>query len=131
MSQKIVKSIANSILLNEYPKSQIDIFIMVLHHDGSVLSAAINAAVVALCDSGILMKDLPMAASVLVGDSDIFLDPTASEEAVFHSKTYEDNYGIITATHMTSFDELSLITQDGRITGKIAARAIKVAIEDG
>jgi ribonuclease PH len=86
MSQKIVKSIANSILLNEYPKSQIDIFIMVLHHDGSVLSAAINAAVVALCDSGILMKDLPMAASVLVGDSDIFLDPTASEEAVFHSK---------------------------------------------
>ncbi|KAF0695430.1 Aste57867_13779 [Aphanomyces stellatus] len=46
-----------------YPRSQIDIFVQVLHADGGELAACINAVSLALIDAGIAMKDFVVACS--------------------------------------------------------------------
>ncbi|KDO24671.1 hypothetical protein SPRG_10204 [Saprolegnia parasitica CBS 223.65] len=46
-----------------YPRSQIDIFVQVLHADGGELAACINAVTLALVDAGIAMKDFVVACS--------------------------------------------------------------------
>ena len=47
-----------------FPKSRIDLFIHVLQADGGILSAALNAAFLAVADAGIPMHDLCGAASI-------------------------------------------------------------------
>lgn len=46
-----------------YPRSQIDIFIQVLHADGSEMAASINAITLALIDAGIGLNDFVVACS--------------------------------------------------------------------
>ena len=48
-------------MLELYPKSQIDLQIMVLSSDGSYKSAAFNAVSLAIMNSGIAMKDFLVA----------------------------------------------------------------------
>lgn len=40
-----------------YPRSQIDIYLQIIQHDGGTLQACINAATMALIDAGIAMTD--------------------------------------------------------------------------
>lgn len=49
------------ILLDNYPRSQLDLQIFVLESDGGYRSAAINAVTLALMDGGIAMKDFVVA----------------------------------------------------------------------
>jgi exosome complex component RRP41 len=46
-----------------YPRSQIDIFVHVLHADGSDVAASINAITLALIDAGIALSDFVVASS--------------------------------------------------------------------
>jgi exosome complex component RRP41 len=46
-----------------YPRSQIDIFVQVLHADGGELPASINAITLALIDAGIALNDFVVASS--------------------------------------------------------------------
>ena len=60
--QRIIKSVfEEAIMLELYPKSQIDLQIMVLSSDGSYKSAAFNAVSLAIMNSGIAMKDFLIA----------------------------------------------------------------------
>jgi exosome complex component RRP41 len=52
-----------AILLHLFPKSRIEISVVILSDDGSRLCAAINAATLALVDAGIPMRDLVCACS--------------------------------------------------------------------
>ena len=51
------------LMLELYPRTQIDIFISIEHADGSKLSAAINAASLALVDAGVAMRDFVVSCS--------------------------------------------------------------------
>lgn len=46
-----------------YPRSQIDVFVQVLHADGGELAASINAVTLALIDAGIALNDFVVACS--------------------------------------------------------------------
>jgi exosome complex component RRP41 len=46
-----------------YPRSQIDIFVQVLHADGGELAASVNAITLALIDAGIALNDFVVASS--------------------------------------------------------------------
>jgi exosome complex component RRP41 len=60
--QRTVKSVFESaIMLELYPKSQIDLQVMVLSSDGSYKSAAFNAISLAIMNSGIAMRDFLVA----------------------------------------------------------------------
>lgn len=51
------------ILIDQIPRTQIDIFVQVLQADGGTRSACINAASLALADAGIPMRDLVTSCS--------------------------------------------------------------------
>ncbi|GAX26833.1 exosome complex component RRP46 [Fistulifera solaris] len=63
-----------------YPRCILSITIHVLSHDGSILAAALHAAVSALMDAGIEMRTLPVGVTCLLLNPDILLDPTQVEE---------------------------------------------------
>ncbi|MEK6954312.1 MAG: exosome complex exonuclease Rrp41 [Candidatus Micrarchaeota archaeon] len=62
---KVTKHVfENIVLVNQFPKTQIDIMIDVLQSDGGTRIAGVTAAAVALADAGIPMKDLIQGVSV-------------------------------------------------------------------
>lgn len=78
---KVTKEVFEKvILLEDFPGSEIDIYIEVLQSDGGTRAAGITAAAVALATSGIPMTDLPYALSVgKVGDT-LLLDLNKDED---------------------------------------------------
>lgn len=63
-----------------YPRSQIDIFILVLQQDGGVLPACINATTLALAAAGIPLLDFVCAVTGGAHAAEALLDLTALEE---------------------------------------------------
>lgn len=67
----------------KHPRTCIQIVIQVLHDDGSLLSAALNASTAALLDACIPMHSMFCAATVAIGaDGEYLLDPDNGEEVV-------------------------------------------------
>ncbi|MDE1825186.1 MAG: exosome complex exonuclease Rrp41 [Candidatus Micrarchaeota archaeon] len=78
---KVTREVFEKVILREdFPGSEIDIFIEVLQSDGGTRAAGITTAAVALATSGIPMTDLPYAISVgKVGDT-LILDLNKAED---------------------------------------------------
>jgi len=64
-----------------YPRSHIDISVLVMEQDGGVLQTAINAVTLALVDAGIPMNDYICATSAGLVDDNAILDLNSIEEA--------------------------------------------------
>lgn len=84
----IGEALLSSILVENFPRTVIEIVLQVIQADGSVLGTALNASVLALMDAGIPMNFLPIATTCLVvktndpenNSEEIDLDPCADEE---------------------------------------------------
>jgi exosome complex component RRP46 len=90
----LTQQLAACIVKESYPRCVISIILQIINDDGSVLAAALHAAVSALLDAAIEMKYLPTAAtcycekysaptppmSTSTTTSIIILDPTVDEE---------------------------------------------------
>jgi exosome complex component RRP41 len=63
ISHMLKRALEATILLQLYPKSRIEVSVVILADDGGRLCTAINAASLALVDAGIPMKDLLCACS--------------------------------------------------------------------
>jgi ribonuclease PH len=80
------------VCLADYPRCTIQVVLQIISADGSVLGAALHAAVSSLMDAGIAMQSLPVAVTCLLpreenttssgssGSKNIQLDPSADEE---------------------------------------------------
>eukprot|EP00922_Rhytidocystis_sp_ex-Travisia-forbesii_P061569 GHVS01091229.1.p2 GENE.GHVS01091229.1~~GHVS01091229.1.p2 ORF type:complete len:272 (+),score=37.06 GHVS01091229.1:44-859(+) len=69
--ERLLKDAVESVvLLAKYPRTNIDIFVLVLQHDGGVLSAAFNCVSLALADSGLETRDVMAAATVYAVTAD-------------------------------------------------------------
>ncbi|GBN15905.1 Exosome complex component RRP43 [Araneus ventricosus] len=86
ISRSIQDALEPVILLHKFPKSRLDIAILVLENDGGVVSAAITCAGAALSNAGVEMYDLPIGCSLVHYDSTVLVDPTAEEELYCKSK---------------------------------------------
>ncbi len=95
-------------MLNDFPGSEIDIFIEILQSDGGTRAAGITAAAVALASAGIHMKDLIYAVSVGKVGEDLILD----------LNMIEDNYSDCDMPMAISprNGELLLVQMDGSLT---------------
>ena len=67
------------ILTQQFPRSQISIFIHILQNDGGARAAAINAATLALINAGIPMRDFVTACSAGFVDSTPIIDLNYAE----------------------------------------------------
>jgi exosome complex component RRP41 len=69
------------IITQVFPRSQIDIFLQILQHDGGIVETCINAATLALVDAGIPMVDYVCACTAGCLGKDPVLDLNHAEES--------------------------------------------------
>ncbi len=121
---KVTKEVfENVVMLNEYPGSQIDLFIEVLQSDGGTRAAGITAAAVAFAASGIPMRDLPYAVSVgRIGD-EVALDFTMIED------NYADSDMPMAIAPRNN--DVLLLQMDGKLTREQLSKAVSMAIGAG
>lgn len=80
MSRQLKDTLESVIVLEKFPKSQIDVYVTVIEDDGSLLAACVTAAGLALCHANIDVYDLVVGSSVLWHDNRLYVDPTREEE---------------------------------------------------
>ena len=70
-----------AIMTHLYPRTEIHVSVEVLHADGGILAASINAVTLALIDAGISVRDYVIASTAGLVEQDTFLtDLNTSEE---------------------------------------------------
>mmetsp|Transcript_13373 Transcript_13373/g.22238 ORF Transcript_13373/g.22238 Transcript_13373/m.22238 type:complete len:297 (-) Transcript_13373:93-983(-) len=126
LSSGLNDAIAPSVRLDRLPKCVVDVFVLVLQSDGSVLPAAITAASLALADAGIELFDLVSSCSVAVVDGEetdkgdsILADPNESELLKSRSQ--------LTLATLPNCREVTFWEQTGRISASTSSEAIELA----
>jgi len=119
LSKVIKESFENVIISENFPKTQIEIFVEVLQSDGGTRCAAVTAAAVALADAGIPMKDMISAVAVCKIDGKMAVDPGKEE----------DNFGEsdMPIAFSPRTGELLLYQMDGLLTRDELAEGLKLA----
>ncbi len=121
---KVTKEVfENVVMLEEFPGSEIEIFIEILQSDGGTRAAGITAAAVALANAGIHVKDMVYAVSA--GRID--------EHVVIDVNMIEDNYSDADMPVAISPKDNSvlLLQMDGGFTKEQFSEAMKMILESG
>ncbi|MDP2717680.1 MAG: exosome complex exonuclease Rrp41 [Candidatus Micrarchaeota archaeon] len=109
---KVAKHVfENAILVEQFPKTQIDVHMEVLQSDGGTRVAGITAGAVALADAGIPMRDMPAGLSA----------GTVGEQLLLDLDKYEDNLGDsdIPTVILPRTGEILLSQMDGMLSKPI------------
>jgi len=115
LSNQMLEALEPAVCLHKYPKSQINIYLTVLQHDGSALSAAILCASLALASAGIEMYDLVIASSVAMIDGLTVSDPTAQEEEAILTTKGDKKCGVLTVALLPAISQISALSSDGAV----------------
>ena len=108
-----------AIFLEDFPKVGIDVYVEILQADGSTRVTGINAASLALADSGIPMRDLVTACSVGKIDGKIVVDLNGTED--------NNSEADISFAMMLSKGKITLLQMDGLLTKEELKKALELA----
>ncbi|MDE1874162.1 MAG: exosome complex exonuclease Rrp41 [Candidatus Micrarchaeota archaeon] len=121
---KVTKEVfENVILLDNFPGSEIDIFVEVLQSDGGTRAAGITAAAVAVASSGIPMRDIPYAVSAGKAGDQIILD----------LNKIEDNYSDadMPVAIAPRNNDILLLQMDGSLSKEQVSKAMEMIQKAG
>ncbi|XP_044264119.1 exosome complex component RRP41-like [Tribolium madens] len=77
------QALTAAIKIELYPWTQIDVYVEVLHADGGIYPACVNAATLALIDAGIPLKEYVCACTASLANNDVpLLDVSHQEEII-------------------------------------------------
>eukprot|EP00041_Stephanoeca_diplocostata_P000460 m.14865 g.14865 ORF g.14865 m.14865 type:complete len:270 (-) comp10548_c0_seq1:199-1008(-) len=133
LSSVLSQTLSAAVRLDQYPKSLIDLSILVLEDDGSAFAAAVTCAAIALADAGIEMLDMVCACTVCRVAPKSALAATHGVGSILVDPT-EDDVGptdaVLTVSYMPAFDEICGLVQTGAIvSGEDQEKALRVCIE--
>jgi len=117
---KVIKEVfENLILAEEFPNTQIEVYIDVLQADGGTRTASIAVAAVALANAGIPMKDMVSAVAVGKGGDELIVD----------LGKLEDNFGQSDMPLAISAKDkrLLLVQMDGLLTKEEIGKILDMA----
>ena len=120
MSAHIKQTFEAAIQTSLYPRSQIDIYLQVLHADGSHYSACVNAATLALIDAGIAMKDFVCSCSASFIKNNALIDINHVEEAA--------NCAEFSAAYLPKLDQIVYSEMNGRLHADELPKVIDAVI---
>jgi exosome complex component RRP41 len=121
ISKVIRESLEPSLILSDYPRAVIDVFVEVLQADGGSRCAGIIAASVALADAGINMRDLVSAcAAGRLGDN-IVLDINDVED--------KEGDADMPIAYLPNVDQITLLQLDGRLSPSQFNECLNKAIQ--
>eukprot|EP00455_Lapot_gusevi_P011838 TRINITY_DN1553_c0_g2_i1.p1 TRINITY_DN1553_c0_g2~~TRINITY_DN1553_c0_g2_i1.p1 ORF type:complete len:244 (+),score=19.74 TRINITY_DN1553_c0_g2_i1:53-733(+) len=117
----LVKQTLESILLTSlHPRTTITVVIQVLQDDGSLLSAAINGACLALLDAGVPASGLVAAVSIMLkADGTLWIDPDVKEE--------KNAASLITLAFTNTSEDIVLSDTRGLLTEQALMACIDLA----
>lgn len=128
-SSVLKEAIEPVICLYKFPKCTIDIFVLVLEDDGSVLSNSITCAGAALMDAGIDMYDLVIGCSLRQWDELCILDPTSDEEFVKNDSNVKINNGNVTVAFMPSLKQVAALHLQGELEVPVVNNSLKILMD--
>eukprot|EP00045_Choanoeca_perplexa_P022547 m.9891 g.9891 ORF g.9891 m.9891 type:complete len:250 (-) comp9522_c0_seq1:84-833(-) len=120
LARTIVTMLSPAVCLENYPKSIIQVHILVLQDDGAVLSAAVLGASCSLIQAGIEMKDVVTCASTAVVNSTLILDPSEHD--------LKQSTCSLTAAVMPALGEVCGLVQQGRLDIQQHTEALQAAV---
>ncbi|MEM0117473.1 MAG: exosome complex exonuclease Rrp41 [Conexivisphaerales archaeon] len=121
LSKIIREALSPAIVLEEFPRTAIEIYVEVLQSDGSSRVASITAASVALADAGIPMRDLVAGCAVGKVDGKIIADVSDIED--------KEGEVDLPVAYMPNLDLVTLLQSDGALTKAEFEKAFKLALE--
>ncbi|KAF2073928.1 hypothetical protein CYY_004752 [Polysphondylium violaceum] len=119
----IYQSIIGSLRLDKYPKTVVDVYILVLNDDGDVLVSAITAASMALADAGVEMYDMVASCSAVCIKDATLINPTAQEE------TLTEGAGKILVSKMPSHNNITQLIQTGELNYNNVLESVNLCID--
>ena len=108
ISKVIREALEPAILLEDYPRTAIDVFIEILQSDGGSRCAGVTVASVALSDAGINMRDIVSACAAGKIDGKVVLDLSDIED--------QKGQADMPIAILPNLNEVTLLQLDGIIT---------------
>ncbi|KAM4734901.1 exosome complex component MTR3 [Anableps anableps] len=127
-SLMLQESLQPAVCLHKYPRSQIEVNVMVLENSGSVLAHAVTCASMALADAGVEMYDLVLGCSLRQDGGSYVVDPTYPEENSCRSGS-EERRGGLTVAFLPSLNQVSGLQSDGEMAEETLTAGIRTCIE--
>ncbi|MFQ6094843.1 MAG: exosome complex exonuclease Rrp41 [Candidatus Bathyarchaeia archaeon] len=121
LSKVLREALEPTILLEQYPRTCIDVFIEVLQADGGTRCAGITVASLALADAGIPMRDLVVACAAGKVEGQIVLDLNDIED--------KEGEADVPVALMPNLNAITLLQMDGQLTPKEFEEALNLAID--
>jgi exosome complex component RRP41 len=121
ISMVIEKALTPILFLEEFPKTAIDITIEILQADASTRCAALNAAVLALADAGVPMKDFIASCAAGVVDGHIVLDVAGKEDT--------EGEVDLPIAYYPKKKEITLMQMDGIVSKEQFRKIVSLAVK--
>jgi exosome complex component RRP41 len=121
ISKVMRESLEPSLILGDYPRAVIDVFVEVLQADGGSRCAGINAASVALADAGINMRDLVSACAAGRIADKIVLDVNDLED--------KEGDADMPVAYLPNLEQVTLLQVDGKLTTTQFSECLNKAID--
>lgn len=121
------ESLQPAVCLHKYPRSQIEVNMMVLENGGSVLAHAITCASLALADAGIEMYDLVLGCSIRQDGASYVADPSYGEES--SRASVGSSQGSLTVAFLPSLNQISGLQSDGEMAEDTLTAGVRTCIE--
>ncbi|MCD6511830.1 MAG: exosome complex exonuclease Rrp41 [Thaumarchaeota archaeon] len=121
ISKVLREALEPSLILEDYPRTAIDVFVEILQSDGGSRCAGITAASVALADAGINMRDLVSAVAVGKVDGKIVLDLNDVED--------KEGEADMPVAIMPNLNRVTLFQFEGILTKEEFEKAYELALK--
>ena len=120
ISKVIKEALQPAVMLEQFPRTAVDVFIEILQADGGSRCAALDAASVALADAGIPMRDMVSACAAGKVADTIVLDVNNEEDQAGQAD--------MPVGYMPNLDKVTLIQLDGVLTPEEYQKCVDTAI---
>src|ERR687889_1310904 len=107
ISKVMREALEPALMLEDYPRAAIDVFVEVLQADGGSRCAGITAASIALADAGINMRDIVASCAAGKVDEKIVLDINDTED--------KEGQADMPVAYMPRLEQVTLLQLDGRL----------------
>lgn len=120
ISKVIKEALQPAVILKDFPRTVVDVFIEVLQADGGSRCAALDAASVALADAGIPMRDMVSACAAGKVADQIVLDVNDEED--------KEGQADMPVAYMPNLGKITLMQLDGILTPSEYKKCLETAI---
>jgi exosome complex component RRP41 len=121
ISKVVREALEPALLVENYPRTAIDIYIEVLQSDGGSRCASVTAAAAALADAGIDMRDLVVAVAAGKVGGQVVLDLNDVED--------KEGEADLPVALMPNLNQVTLLQMDGKMTPDEFKKAFDLAIK--